>query len=154
MIERDDPVDGLVSADDSRVTAFRRWLYVADQWRSAKTERNEQESAYDEAGALVGTVPGPGDRNTVPGSRWPANGDRMGDDRRKPRMASERCQRAPDAHGPETGLVDFWASFLGPGRHLLAGDFAVRAEGSPSLIDDKIPRCTGTAEQPCPWTPP
>jgi hypothetical protein len=37
-------------------------------------------------------------------------------------------------------VVDLGPAFLGPGSTLIAGDLVMRAAGSPSLIDDKIPR--------------
>ena len=37
-------------------------------------------------------------------------------------------------------VVDLGPAFLGPGSTLIAGDLVMRAAGSPSLIDAKIPR--------------
>ena len=37
-------------------------------------------------------------------------------------------------------VVDLGPAFLGPASTLIAGDLVARAAGSPSLIDDKIPR--------------
>ena len=139
MIERDDPVDALVPVDDSRVTAFRRWLYVADQWRSAQTERNERESAYDEAGALIERF-----RDLVIATPFP---DLAGH-----RMATEWETTVVNPEWPESaanerrmllalrrGLLDFWPAGSGRVAMLLAGDFTARAEGSPPIIGATIP---------------
>jgi hypothetical protein len=139
MIDRDDPVDGLVPVDDPRVTAFRRWLRAADEWCLTRAERNDREAAWDEAGTLIGSF-----RELVIETPFP---DVMRD-----RMAMEWEATAVNPEWPhdvadqrrtlvalKRAMVDFGPAFLGPHYVLLAGDLAMRAEGSPPLIDAKIP---------------
>jgi hypothetical protein len=136
MIDRED----LVSVDDPRVTAFRRWLRAADQWRLTLAERNDQEAAYDEAGALLTrfrdlamATPFPdlaGHRmaieweSAVVNSEWPKN------------AANERRMLLALSRG----VLDFWPGASRQIAILLAADLTMRAEGSPALIGSKIPR--------------
>ena len=140
MNARDEPVDGLVPADDPRVTVFRRWLYAAEQWRWTKAERNDEEAVYEEAGALAGKFRDLAAATafleivrcrqkievdaTAVNPEWPPEAA----EQRRTLMALKRA------------VVDLGPAFLGPGSTLLAGDLAMRAAGSPSLLDDKIPR--------------
>jgi hypothetical protein len=138
MIDRDK--DDLVPVDDPRVTAFRRWLDDADRWRTALTERNNPKAVWDEAGALIGRLqdltfatPLPDlaryrmamtSKATVVSHEWP----------------SEAADQYRTLRALERGILDFGPAFLGPGSTHLAGDLALRASGSPSPLDDKIPR--------------
>jgi hypothetical protein len=139
MIDRDDPGDGLVPVDDARVTAFRRWLYAADRWRSTQTERDDQEAAYDEAGALIERF-----RDLVIATPFP---DLAGH-----RMATEWETTVVNPEWPESAanerrmllalsrsFLDFWPAASGRIAMLLAGDFTARAEGSPPIIGATIP---------------
>ena len=131
--------DNLVPADDPRVTAYRKLLHDAHKWRSARSGSNDRE-AYDEAGVLVGRlrdlmIEAPflevmRDRMLTDWDATPVNPEWPQDaaDQRRTLMAMKRA------------VVDLGPAFLGPASTLIAGDLVARAAGSPSLIDDKIPR--------------
>jgi hypothetical protein len=132
--------DDLVPVGDPRVTAYRKLLHDADEWRSARAGGNDQEAAYDAAGVLAGRL-----RDliietpfldvvrdlmameweiTAVNPDWPQDAA----DQRRALMSLKRA------------IVDLGPAFLGPGSTLIAGDLVMRAAGAPSLIDAKIPR--------------
>ena len=131
--------DNLVPVDDPRVTAYRRLLHDADEWRSARAGRNDRKAAYDEAGVLVGRlrdlmIDTPfldvmRDRMAMAWETTPVNPEWPQDaaDQRRTLMAMKQA------------VVELGPAFLGPGSTLIAGDLVMRAAGSPSLIDDANP---------------
>jgi hypothetical protein len=137
MIDHDK--DDLVPVDDPRVAAYRRLLHDADEWRSARAGRDDRKAAYDEAGVLVGRlrdlmIEAPfldvmRDRMAMEWETTPVNPEWPQDaaDQRRTLMALKRA------------VVDLGPAFLGPGSTFIAGDLVMRAAGSPSLIDAKIP---------------
>jgi hypothetical protein len=142
MSARDEPVDGLVPADDLRVTAFRRWLVDADQWSSTRAEQKDLMTAWDEAGALIGGL-----RDIVIAtplldvmrvrSKIEADADATTIDTEWSKEAKEQRWTLIAL---KRAIADFGPAFLGPGTIYLAGDLDIRAKGSPSPLDDKIPR--------------
>ena len=136
MTDRED----LVPIDDPRVTAFRRWLLDADQWHSTRRDRNDREAAYDEAGALIGNF-----RDLVTATPFlDVMRERMAIEWETIPVNPELPQDAADQRRTlltlKRAIVDLGPAFLGPWATLIAGDFVMRAAGSPSLIDAKIPR--------------
>jgi hypothetical protein len=139
MIDGDDPVDGLVPIGDHRVTAFRRWLGDADKWRSIQAERDDQEAAYDEAGALIGRF-----RDLAIATPFPVlAGHRMATEWDKAVVNPEWPESAANerrmALALSRGLLDFGPAASSSIALLLAADLTMRAEGSPPLIGAKIP---------------
>jgi hypothetical protein len=134
-------IDGedLVPVDDPRVTAFRRWLRAADQWRLTEADPNDQEAAYDEAGALIARF-----RELTSATPFP---DLAGH-----RMAIEWETTVVNPEWPESaanerrmllalsrGVLDFWPAASRNIAIWLVADLTMRADGSPALMDSKIP---------------
>ena len=153
MIERDDPVDDLVPVDDPRVTAFRKLLYDADEWRSAGAGRNDRKAAYDEAGVLVGRlrdlmIETPfldvmRDRMAMEWETTPVNPEwpQEAADQRRTLMATKRA------------VVDLGAAFLGPGStpSPATSSCGPRARHRLSTTKSRAPRSTVTTR--LLWTP-
>jgi hypothetical protein len=136
-MDGDDPGDGLVPIDDPRVTAFRRWLHAAEHWRSIAAERNDQEAAYDEAGALIAQFRNlamatpfadvAGHRMAIEWETTVVNPDWPEANERRMLMALSR------------GVLDFWPAASRNIAIWLAADLTMRAEGSPALMGSNIP---------------
>ena len=138
MISRNE--DDLVPVDDPRVTAYRKVLYDTDEWKSGRAGRNDRETAYDEAGVLLGRL-----RDLIiEASFLDVVRDRMAMAWNITAINPEWPQDAADQRRTlmslKRAVVDMGPAFLGPGSTLIAGDLVMRAAGSPSLIDAKIPR--------------
>jgi hypothetical protein len=127
-------------SDDPLATAFARWRIDAEEWRVTHAGLSDLEAACDEAGALIGRlrdilIASPllemtGVRQKAEAAAAAVN----------PKWSEEAAGQRRNLMALKRGVLDFGQVSLGPGSTLLAGDLALRGSGSPSLLDDKIPR--------------